>query len=141
MDCVEDDFIKAGNSIYLLPLFGDESGKRTLIKIKKSKGSVEEGIKDEVGKKWVSESMLRGLALQHSGLIKGRFRWVGLFSFSHTPSPLDDAESKRDCYHEFMQAMELAHQRQNLSVLKLYRMLNIQSHDMSLPSYKSCFQL
>jgi hypothetical protein len=27
MDCVEDDFIKAGNSIYLLPLFGGESGR------------------------------------------------------------------------------------------------------------------
>jgi hypothetical protein len=109
--------------------------------LNKSKGSVEEGIKDEVGKKWVSESMLRGLALQHSGLIKGRFRWVGLFGFSHTPSPLDDAGLKRDYYHEFMQAVELAHPRQNLSVLKLYRMLIIQSHDMSLPSYKSCLKL
>jgi hypothetical protein len=104
MDCVEDDFIKTGNSIYLLALFGGESGKRILIK--RNNGSVEEGNKDEVSKKWVSELMIRGLALQHSGLTKGRFRRVGLFGFSHTPPPLDDAESKRDYYHEFLQAME-----------------------------------
>jgi hypothetical protein len=50
--------------------------------------------------------MIRGLVLQHSGLTKGPFRGVGLFAFSHMPPPLDDAESKRDYYHEFLQAME-----------------------------------
>jgi hypothetical protein len=95
MDCVDDDFVKGG-SIYLLPLHGDESGMSK--QIKENEGS------EEGGNKEVPKLMIRGLVLQHSGAIKGRFRRVGLFVFRHPP--WNHPESKRDCYHEFLQVME-----------------------------------
>lgn len=105
MDCLEDDFIRAGNSIYLLPLFGGESGMRVSL-IKENKGSTEEGNEDEVGKKSIPQLMIRGLVLQHSGLTKGRFRRIGSFDFRDKTRPLDDAELWRDYYCDFLQAVE-----------------------------------
>jgi len=110
MDCLEDDFIKAGGSVYLLPLFGGESGSWRVF-IRGNEGSAEEGSvgggnDDEIGEKSVPELMIRGIVLQHSGLTKGRFRRIGCFDFRHEPSPLDDVESKRDYYYGFLQAVE-----------------------------------
>ena len=52
MDCLEDDFINAGNSVFLLPLLGD-----------------------------TDDSAIRGIVLQCGGVTKGQFRRIGSFDF------------------------------------------------------------
>lgn len=95
MDCLDDDFIRANNSIYLLPLFGGRSGRATHTN---KKGSAEEG---SVVK--IEELVIRGIILQHSGFSNGRFRRIGSFDFRDGTFR---AKSKRDCYGEFLRAME-----------------------------------
>jgi hypothetical protein len=104
MDCLEDDFTKAGNSIYLLPLFGGHSG--TLgEKIGSAKEINIEEIIEYNGTTYFKELMIRGIVVQHTDLTKGRFRRIGSFDFRHETPLLDD---ERDYYYEFLRALEEA---------------------------------
>lgn len=67
MDCLEDDFIRANNSIYLLPLFGGESGRGTLI---------DEKDFEKDGADIRQELAIHGIVLQRSGFSNGSFRRI-----------------------------------------------------------------
>lgn len=103
MDCLEDKFMKADNPIYLLPLFGGIVGRRR--DIRKSEHTKDKD-EDKSNKKWVADLMVRGIILQHSGPIKGYFRRIGCSDFRDGLSVLDDAESKKDHYYEFLQVIK-----------------------------------
>ena len=102
MDCLEDDFLKASNYIYLLPLFEDKSGTRYKA-IEENGSSAEEDSEDEVDGNYVYQLVIRGLVLQRSGPTKGHFRRIGAFDFR---DPENDIEWKRDYYDDFLQAVK-----------------------------------
>jgi hypothetical protein len=81
MDCLQDSFMKASDPIYLLPLFGGETGGGP-------------------------ELMICGIVLQHGGLTKGRYRRVGSFDFRRDSVLLRTAESQRLYYSGFLRALE-----------------------------------
>jgi hypothetical protein len=99
MDCMDDDFHEADKPIYLLPLFGGESGRVQFFSgNQNSAGECEETI--------VHQLFIRGLILQRSGLTTGPFRRIGSFDYRHGPIQFEDAESRKDHYYGFLQIME-----------------------------------